>query len=105
MEELKKLTDTMHNQLPVGAVVEKLLVVDATIGQNALQQAQLFKEVVDLSGLILTKVDGSGKGGTVFAIAQQYQLPVKLMGCGEKITDLIDFDSEQFINMLFEGIN
>lgn len=104
MEELKNLNDILKKKLPANANVEKLLVLDASIGQNAQQQAELFNEVTDLDGLILTKVDGSGKGGVIFSIAEKYQLPVKLMGCGEKITDLIDFVPNQFIETLFEDI-
>ncbi|NLM26122.1 MAG: signal recognition particle-docking protein FtsY [Firmicutes bacterium] len=80
---------------------EVLLVVDATTGQNALSQARLFKEAVPLTGIVLTKLDGTAKGGIILALANELELPVKLIGVGEQYTDLQDFDPEQFVEALF----
>ncbi|GBF11641.1 signal recognition particle receptor FtsY [Tepidibacillus sp. HK-1] len=80
---------------------EVLLVLDATTGQNALQQAKLFKESAGVSGLVLTKLDGTAKGGIVIAIHHELQIPVKLVGLGEKMDDLQEFDADQFANALF----
>lgn len=80
---------------------EVLLVVDATTGQNALSQAILFKEAVPLTGIVLTKLDGTAKGGIILALANELELPVKLIGVGEQYTDLQDFDPEQFVEALF----
>ena len=81
---------------------EVLLVVDATTGQNGIQQAKAFKEVTDVSGIILTKLDGSAKGGIVLAIREIVNIPVKFVGLGEKETDLIPFDIEKYIYGLFK---
>ncbi len=102
MEELRKMKRIIEKEAPADACYESLLVIDATTGQNALRQAEVFHEAVELSGVALTKLDGSAKGGIVFNIAVQYHLPVKLVGVGEKIEDLRDFDPESFINALFE---
>jgi fused signal recognition particle receptor len=79
-------------------------VLDATTGQNALSQAKLFDEKSGVTGLVLTKLDGTAKGGIVIAIRNELNLPVKLVGLGEKMTDLQEFDSEQFVHALFAGL-
>jgi fused signal recognition particle receptor len=101
MEELKKIKRIIERELPQDSVYEALLVIDATTGQNALRQTEVFKEAVDLTGVALTKLDGSAKGGIVFNIAMQYHLPVKLIGVGEKIDDIRDFNPTSFIEALF----
>jgi len=85
-----------------GSVTEVLLVIDATTGQNGMAQAKVFTEVVDVTGIVLTKLDGSAKGGIVFAVESELGIPVKLVGLGEKIGDLVDFDADAFIDALFE---
>ena len=84
-----------------GTVTEALLVVDATTGQNGLAQAREFGVATNLTGVILTKLDGSAKGGIVFAIETELGIPVKLVGIGETIDDLIPFDSDEFVDALF----
>jgi len=79
-----------------------LLVLDASTGQNGLQQAKVFTEACPLTGVILTKLDGSAKGGVVFSIARELQIPVKLIGLGEKIDDLRDFEPGLFVEALFQ---
>jgi fused signal recognition particle receptor len=101
MEELRKIRKVIDQALSEGDVLECLLVLDATTGQNALKQASIFKETVDLSGVVLTKLDGSAKGGVILTIAREYQLPVKLVGVGEGIEDLQDFHAQAFIDALF----
>jgi len=95
MNELKKISRIIDRELP-DADKETLLVLDATTGQNGLIQAREFKGVADISGIILTKLDGTAKGGIVFAITSELQVPVKLIGVGEKADDLIDFDPREF---------
>ncbi|WP_303673852.1 signal recognition particle-docking protein FtsY [Vampirovibrio chlorellavorus] len=102
MEELRKIRKVIDQGMPEGAILESLLVLDATTGQNALKQASVFKETVDLSGVVLTKLDGSAKGGVILTIAQEYRLPVKMVGVGEGIADLKDFSATEFIDALFE---
>ncbi|MDX2085255.1 MAG: signal recognition particle-docking protein FtsY [Candidatus Melainabacteria bacterium] len=101
MEELRKVGRVLEKEKPETAQVEILLVVDATTGQNALQQAAVFKEALPVTGVALTKLDGSAKGGIVLAIAKQHQLPVRLVGVGETIDDLQDFDAQAFVEALF----
>lgn len=101
MEELKKIDRVIAKEVPSNAQRETLLVVDATTGQNALRQAEVFHQAIALTGVALTKLDGSAKGGIVLNIAQTYQLPVKLVGVGEKVTDLENFDPHQFVDALF----
>jgi fused signal recognition particle receptor len=101
MEELKKIYRVMQRTIP-GAPHEVLLVLDATTGQNALVQAKQFKEVVHVSGIVLTKLDGTAKGGMMIAIRHELQLPVKLVGLGEKADDLQAFDAAQFLHALFK---
>ena len=82
-------------------VDEVLLVLDATTGQNGLVQAQQFTEAVDVTGVVLTKLDGSAKGGIVFAVETELGIPVKLVGVGETIDDLVPFDPDEFVDALF----
>lgn len=103
MEELNKIFRVIQRELP-DAPHEVLLVLDATTGQNALSQAKLFGEKSGVTGLVLTKLDGTAKGGIVIAIRNELSLPVKLVGLGEKMGDLQPFDSEQFIHALFAGL-
>jgi fused signal recognition particle receptor len=102
MEELNKIYRVIRREVPE-APHEVLLVLDATTGQNALQQAKLFGEKTGVTGLVLTKLDGTAKGGIVIAIRQELELPVKFVGLGEKMDDLQPFDSEQFVHALFLG--
>ena len=99
MEELRKVRRVAEKG--AGTVTEALLVVDATTGQNGLAQAREFGEATNLTGVILTKLDGSAKGGIVFAIETELGIPVKLVGIGETIADLIPFDSDEFVDALF----
>lgn len=101
MEELKKINRIIDKEFP-DAHRENLVVLDATTGQNALQQAKEFGEVADLTGIILTKMDGTAKGGIAVAIQSELKIPVKYIGVGEKIEDLQKFDAEQFVNALFD---
>ncbi|MCL2019093.1 MAG: signal recognition particle-docking protein FtsY [Oscillospiraceae bacterium] len=99
MDELKKIVKTLNSQLP-DCAVETLLVLDATTGQNAVNQARLFKEVADITGIVLTKLDGTAKGGIVIPIKNELNIPVKFIGVGEKIDDLQPFDAKMFANAL-----
>jgi len=101
MEELKKIKRVITKEI-TQAPHEVLLVVDATSGQNVLQQAKMFNEAVSLTGIILTKLDGTAKGGIVIAVKTELSLPVKLIGVGEGIDDLRPFDASDFVNALFE---
>ncbi|OOV86184.1 signal recognition particle-docking protein FtsY [Oceanospirillum linum] len=101
MEELKKVTRVMK-KLDGAAPHETMLVVDAGTGQNALSQASLFDEAVGLTGITLTKLDGTAKGGIVFALAQQMQIPIRFIGVGEQVDDLRPFDADQFTKALFD---
>ncbi|WP_422657333.1 signal recognition particle-docking protein FtsY [Paenibacillus sp. EC2-1] len=103
MEELNKIFRVIQREIP-SAPHEVLMVLDATTGQNALSQAKLFGEKSGVTGLVLTKLDGTAKGGIVVAIRQELNLPVKLVGLGEKMGDLQTFDSEQFVHALFAGL-
>jgi fused signal recognition particle receptor len=100
MEELKKIRRSIEKAMQ-GPPQETLLVVDATTGQNALRQAEMFKEAVGITGIALTKLDGTAKGGIVFAIKKGLEIPVKLIGVGEGIEDLRDFDPKEFVEALF----
>ncbi len=102
MEELKKIYRIIEKELPDSSR-EVLLVLDATTGQNAVSQAKLFGETADITGLILTKLDGTAKGGIIVAIKQEQNIPVKLIGVGEGIDDLQDFNSDDFVSALFIG--
>ena len=101
MEELAKIRRVVSGRLD-GAPHETLLVLDATTGQNGLQQARLFKEAVDVTGVALTKLDGTAKGGIVLSIAVELGLPVKLIGVGETLEDLQPFDPVDFARALVE---
>ncbi len=101
MEELKKVHRVIQREIPDGPH-EVLLVLDATTGQNALIQAKNFSQAVNVSGIVLTKLDGTAKGGIVIAISNELQLPVKLVGLGEKADDLQEFDKDQFLHALFK---
>ncbi|WP_195573082.1 signal recognition particle-docking protein FtsY [Paenibacillus sp. 1001270B_150601_E10] len=103
MEELNKIFRVIQREVP-DAPHEVLMVLDATTGQNALSQAKLFGEKSGVTGLVLTKLDGTAKGGIVIAIRQELNLPVKFVGLGEKMDDLQQFDSEQFVHALFAGL-
>lgn len=100
MEELKKIKSVIDKQAPQ-ALRESILVIDANTGQNGLQQAKVFSESVNLTSVALTKLDGSAKGAIIIAIAKEMNLPVKLVGIGEKMEDLKAFNAEDFINALF----
>ncbi len=102
MEELKKMKRVMDKVIP-GAPHEILLVLDATTGQNALSQARIFNEAVGVTGIVLTKLDGTARGGIVTAIVGELGLPVKLIGIGEGMDDLRDFEPEEFVRALFEA--
>lgn len=99
MNELAKIRRILSKELPE-ASIETLLVMDATTGQNGLFQAKSFKEAADITGVVLTKLDGTAKGGIVFAIAQELQIPVKFIGVGEKQEDLMPFEAELFCRAL-----
>lgn len=101
MEELKKINRIIEKEFPQ-AHRENLVVLDGTTGQNALQQAKEFGEVTDLTGIILTKMDGTAKGGIAVAIQSELHVPVKYIGVGETIDDLQKFDPDEFVNALFE---
>ena len=102
MDELKKVDRVIRRRLP-GAPHETLLVLDGTIGQNAIAQARTFSEAVEISGLVLTKVDGSAKGGIVVAVHEALDIPVKFLGVGEKIGDLEAFDAGEYARELLEA--
>ncbi len=102
MEELKKIKRVMDKRLP-GAPHEVLLVLDASTGQNGLQQVKYFTAAVNVTGIVLTKLDGTAKGGIVLAISNEMKLPVKFIGIGESIEDLQPFDRRAFVDALFEG--
>ena len=99
MDELRKIARVIGQECP-GAPHEVLLVLDATVGQNALSQARQFHQVVGVTGLVLTKLDGTARGGIVVAIAEELKLPVRLIGVGESVEDLQDFQSEAFVDAL-----
>jgi fused signal recognition particle receptor len=101
MEELKKIKRIMGREQE-GAPHETLLVLDATTGQNAVSQAKMFNEGIGISGLVLTKLDGTAKGGIIVRIAQEMKIPIRYIGIGEKIDDLRVFNSEEFVEALFE---
>lgn len=101
MEELKKINRVIKKSMP-DAPQEVLLIVDATTGQNALRQAHIFNEAIGITGIALTKLDGTAKGGIVFAIKKELGIPVRLIGIGEGIDDLKDFDPDEFVKALFD---
>ena len=101
MEELKKIKRVLSKVLDY-APNEIFLVLDGNNGQNAIMQAEEFQKATELSGLIITKLDGTAKGGVVFQISQKLKVPVRYIGVGEGITDLQDFDQNMFVSALFE---
>ncbi|KRK49297.1 signal recognition particle receptor ftsy [Secundilactobacillus kimchicus JCM 15530] len=103
MNELAKMKRVITREIPA-APHEVLIVLDATTGQNALNQTKLFKETTDVSGIVLTKLDGTARGGIVLAIRNEMHLPVKYVGLGEKVDDLRPFDSDDFVHGLFKGL-
>lgn len=103
MEELTKVTRVMKKQIP-DAPHEVLLVLDAGTGQNAINQALEFREAVGVTGLVLTKLDGTAKGGILFALAQRIGLPIRFIGVGEQLEDLRPFDADTFVNALFDDV-
>jgi len=103
MKELEKVKRVIEREIP-GAPHEVLLVLDATTGQNALIQTKTFKEATDVSGIVLTKLDGTAKGGIVLAIRNELNVPVKFVGLGEKMDDLQEFDSEKYVYGLFADL-
>ena len=101
MKELEKMNKVIGEIVP-GNPTETLLVIDATTGQNGISQAKSFKEITNITGIVLTKLDGTAKGGIVLAIKELVDIPVKFVGLGEKETDLITFDIEKYIYGLFK---
>lgn len=101
MNELNKISRIIEREFPK-ATRETLLVIDATTGQNAIQQAKVFKESADITGIVLTKLDGTAKGGVVLSVQGEVNVPVKLVGVGEKVEDLQNFSSKDFIEAIFE---
>ena len=102
MKELEKITRVVERE-GKGFSVHNLLVLDATTGQNALNQAKTFNDAVHLDGIVMTKMDGTAKGGVAIAIIDELQVPIEYVGIGEKPEDLIDFDAGEFVRMLYEG--
>ena len=100
MDELNKIYRVIQREMP-GAPHEVLLVIDATTGQNALAQARLFQEAAGVTGIVLTKLDGTAKGGIVIAISDQLKIPVKYIGLGEGVDDLKAFQPREFVEVLF----
>ena len=101
MEELKKIKRVIGKRVE-GAPHEVLLVLDATTGQNAISQAKMFCEATEVTGIVLTKLDGTAKGGIVASIAHQMKLPIRFIGIGEQMEDLRPFNAWQFVQALFE---
>ena len=102
MDEMKKINRVIGKRLP-SAPHETLLVLDGTIGQNAVMQAKTFAEAIPITGLVVTKVDGTAKGGIVLAVHEALDVPVKFIGMGEKVTDLVEFDPTEFAREVLEG--
>jgi fused signal recognition particle receptor len=102
LEELKKIRRVITRE-QVDAPHETLLVLDATTGQNGLQQARIFKEATDINGIVLTKLDGTAKGGVIISIQEELGVPVKYVGVGEEVGDLQRFEPERFVEALFEN--
>ena len=103
MKELEKINKVIGKVIP-SAPHETLLVIDATTGQNGISQAVSFKEITDITGIVLTKLDGTAKGGIVLAIKEKVGIPVKYIGLGERAEDLLPFDIEQYIYGLFKDM-
>ncbi len=104
MEELQKVRRVL-GRAQEGAPHETWLVIDATSGQNAIAQAQIFTEAMAVTGIVLTKLDGTAKGGVILGITDQLRIPVRYIGVGERVEDLREFDAEEFVEALFEGQN
>lgn len=102
MDELKKIHKVIIRELP-NADYRSYIVLDATTGQNALSQVEIFSEAIDIDGIILTKLDGTAKGGVVMAISAEQEIPVVFVGVGEKIDDLLPFNPEEFVDAIFES--
>jgi len=103
MDELSKIKRSVNKAFP-GAPHEVLLVLDGSTGQNAVEQARQFTAATDVTAIAITKLDGTAKGGVVLAIADQFKIPVKFIGVGEKATDLLVFDKREFVDSLFDGV-
>jgi fused signal recognition particle receptor len=101
MKELEKISRIVKRE-GTGFTIHNLMILDATTGQNALNQARVFHDCVDISGIILTKLDGTAKGGIAISIINELQIPIEYIGIGEKPEDLIEFDSHKFVDLLFE---
>ena len=101
MEELKKVGRVCDKAL-AGCPHETFLVLDATTGQNAIQQAQMFKQAMDITGIVLTKLDGTAKGGVILGICDELAVPVRFIGIGEGVEDLREFDPDAFVTALYE---
>ncbi|HET8939776.1 MAG TPA: signal recognition particle-docking protein FtsY, partial [Polyangiales bacterium] len=101
MEELKKVERTIHKALGGRGADEILLVLDATTGQNAVQQMHMFREALQVSGVVLTKLDGTAKGGMILGIVDEHRVPVRFVGLGERVEDLREFDAKSFVEALF----
>jgi len=101
MDELAKMSRVISREIPE-ASVETLLVLDATTGQNAVNQAREFKNSADITGIVLTKLDSSSKGGIVISVRRELGIPIKFIGVGEKIDDLDNFDTREFVRALFD---
>ena len=100
MEELRKISRVVERDYPE-AKLKALLVIDATTGQNGLVQAKTFKDIADIDGIVLTKLDGTAKGGIAVAIANELHMPVRYIGLGEQIDDMQPFDAKEFIDAIF----
>ncbi len=103
MKELEKINKVINREV-VGAPHETLLVLDGTTGQNGISQAKIFSESTDVTGIVLTKLDGTSKGGIVLAIKELVDIPVKFVGLGEQVDDLEEFDVEKYIYGLFKSL-
>ena len=101
MKELEKISRVINRE-GEGFTVHNLMVLDATTGQNAINQAKVFHECVEIKGIVLTKLDGTAKGGIAISLIDEMQIPIEYVGIGEKSEDLIDFDPKKFVDMLFE---
>jgi len=102
MKELAKIKRAISKVLP-GTPHETLLILDGTVGQNAIIQAKEFSKVTEVNGLVITKLDGTAKGGSVFQICSKMNIPIKYIGVGEKIDDLQNFDSRMFVEAIFQS--
>jgi fused signal recognition particle receptor len=103
MDELNKIKRSINKVLP-NAPHEVMLILDGSTGQNALEQARHFTAATDVTALTITKLDGTAKGGVVLAVADQFKIPVKFIGVGEKATDLLVFNKKEFVDSLFDGV-